>query len=105
MNEHAISEIQVTLRPGLGDGPLKAWADVRLHLRELGSIRICDCSVIQPENKPAFVAYPSRKGKSRYFPQVEIEGKINSLITQAVMTEYQHSQRSASAPAGAGTPA
>lgn len=87
-----ITEIDVQIRPAVGAGALRAWADVELTLEKSGRIKIYDCCIIHKDGKQAFVAYPSKKGKDKYFPVIDVSGSLNKLITQAVLSEYKQEQ-------------
>lgn len=86
-----------------GSTKLKAFADVTLPLGELGLLKLCGFSVIQPaEENPPRVVPPARKGEQRYFDVVLLIGKIRKAVDDAVLTEYSR-QLGAEGSPGAGT--
>ena len=97
--------IMVDLRLAANDSipKLKAFADVTLPLGELGLLKLCGFSVIQPaENHLPRVVPPARKGEHRYFDVVLLIGRIRKVVDDAVLAEYGRQLGTEGSP-GAGT--
>lgn len=67
-----IEEIAVEIRFSSKSGPVKAYADVEMRTTN-GSLKEHGYAVIQKDEKPAFVGFPSRPGNTsgKFFPIIE----------------------------------
>lgn len=83
-----LKEILVTIRPAIACGNLKAWVDVTIDLGKDGRVILHDCSVVSVDGKAPFVAYPQKKGTSKWFPIVTVEGNLFKTISAVVLKEY-----------------
>ena len=68
---------------------LKAFADATIPMGPDGVIRISGFSVIQSGEEAPRVAPPARKGNFRYFPTVDLSGKIRGLVDASILAEYE----------------
>jgi hypothetical protein len=89
--------ILVDLRP-VGpevSGSVLSFASVTVPLGEHGSIVISGFSVLSGGNgSVSRVCPPARKGKSRYFDLVILNGDVRRFIEGAVISAYEREQAS-----------
>jgi DNA-binding cell septation regulator SpoVG len=86
----AWKEIRViSIRPTNHDSSVRAYADVRLE-SDIGSIILHGLSLVQQNGKPPWVGFPQKPGKNagKYFPVVEVDGKLRELIIAAVLDAF-----------------
>ena len=84
----------LNVRPaGDGSGPVRAYVDVELE-NGVGKIRVFGCSAIHQDGKPAWVGFPKKPGKTKgkYFPVVELEGKVRELVVAAILDAVHEAQ-------------
>lgn len=71
-----------------------AHASVTFVLGPDGQLVVDGFSVV--ENQEAFwVAPPSRKGDSRYFPIVTLAGKVRADVESAILAEFERQRNTA----------
>ena len=67
----------------------KAFADVSVSLGPEGVIKMSGYSVLPSKDRSnVWVAPPARKGTTSFFPVVHLAGRIESLVSEAVMRAY-----------------
>jgi hypothetical protein len=71
------------------DSKCKAYADVTLTLGSDGVLKIFGYSVFEKEGRSTWIGAPARKGQYTYFPIVQSVGKIESLVSEAVLAAYR----------------
>jgi DNA-binding cell septation regulator SpoVG len=79
------AEIRLSQRPG----PVKAYADVQIQTTE-GILQEKGYAVVQKDNSPPFIGFPSRPGNTpgKFFPIIEAEGDIRKAIVDAILAAY-----------------
>ncbi len=92
-NTEIALHVSVDLR--LADkGKLKAFADVTIALGDYGTLTCQGYSVFDDSAEGPRVAPPARKGNSRYFDVVTLNGEIRRLVEAAVIAEYERQKPS-----------
>jgi len=88
MNKDNIS-VDVRLFTKLGSA-VRGYADVSLELPE-GTIVLNGFAIIEKDGKAPFVGLPSKPGtiQGKYFPVVDLQGEIHSLICKAILDAYE----------------
>jgi hypothetical protein len=85
-----IDDITVDLRVNSKvDSKCKAFADVTLLLGGDGVIKMSGYSVFEKEGRSPWVGAPARKGTYAFFPVVQLIGKVDSLVSEAVLAAYR----------------
>ena len=85
-----IDDITVDLRMNSKlDSKCKAYGDVTAMLGSDGVLKIMGCSVFEKEGRSPWVGLPARKGQYAFFPVVQLVGKIESLVSEAVLAAYR----------------
>jgi len=84
-------KINVALRSPSRPGATQAYADVTV---EFGSskLEISGMSIVRHDpEKPAWVSYPQRAGKSgkKFYPVVRVFGALHEKISRAVLAEFR----------------
>jgi hypothetical protein len=84
-----ILKISVEIRFSAKPGPVKAYADVEMRTTN-GALVERGYAVIQKDNKPPFVGFPSRQGNipGKFFPIIEAEGDIRKAILDEILCSY-----------------
>jgi hypothetical protein len=91
-----VDDITVDLRlNSKTDSKCKAFADVTLLLGGDGVFKILGYSVFEKEGRSSWVAPPARKGTHAFFPVVQLIGKVESLVSEAVLVAYRRAIQSA----------
>jgi hypothetical protein len=74
---------------------LRAYADVIVEF-DAGSIAINGFAIIEKDGKAPFVGFPSKPGtmKGKFFPIIDLQGEIRSLICTAILDAYGKHGRS-----------
>ncbi len=70
------------------NGKVKAFADVTIPLGLDGVITMLGFSVFHADGQRPSVAPPARKGEKRYFEVVTLNGKVRSVVDEAILNEY-----------------
>jgi hypothetical protein len=83
-----IAKITVHIRSQQKVPNVKAFADVVLDFGEDGSIELAGFSIVQDQQRPAWVVPPANKGKRIYFNVVLLKGKIQRTVNAAVLEQY-----------------
>jgi hypothetical protein len=88
--EISIEKISVEIRFSEKPGPVKAFADVELRTTN-GSLKERGYAVIQRDQKPPFIGFPSRPGNltGKFFPIIEAEGDIRQAILDRILSAYK----------------
>jgi DNA-binding cell septation regulator SpoVG len=85
-----IENIEVEIRFSTKPGPVKAYADVEMRTTN-GSLKEHGYAIIQKDQKPPFVGFPSRPGNisGKFFPIIEAEGDIRQAILDQILRAYK----------------
>jgi DNA-binding cell septation regulator SpoVG len=88
-----ITDILVEIRMINKPGAVKAYADIQIRT-DGGVLREKGYAVIQKDGAAPFIGFPSRPGSTpgKFFPIVDAEGDIRSMIFTAILTAYRKSQ-------------
>jgi hypothetical protein len=68
---------------------LKAFADVTIPLGDDGTITVLGIFIFDSDGRPPRVTPPARKGKTAWFPIVELTGRVRGFVEEAVLKEYE----------------
>jgi hypothetical protein len=85
-----LGEIRLRNRPGA----VKAYADIQIQT-DGGILQEKGYAVIQKDGAAPFIGFPSRPGSipGKFFPIVDAEGEIRTMIFNAILAAYKKSQR------------
>jgi hypothetical protein len=72
--------------------PLRALADVRIHLPD-GELTIRRCAVFQRDGQPPWASLPriafEKNGKRQFVPLIDLSGELKKRVLEAVLDEYR----------------
>ncbi len=84
--------IEINLSSIQAKPPLRALADVRLHLPD-GELTIRRCAVFERNDQPPWVSLPritfEKHGKRQFVPLIDLSRELKKRVLEAVLDEYR----------------